>query len=152
MNEDFELTLFDRIEMIRSVMQYVPDERAYISYSGGKDSIVLYHMIDEALPHNKIDRVFCNTGIEFQAIVDFVKEQQKKDHRIHIITPKRNIKRMLAEDGYPFKSKLHSEYLERFQRSGLKTKSVQKYISTAGGGVDTNVQKNCYISSQMSSI
>lgn len=134
MNEDFELTLFDRIEMIRSVMQYVPDERAYISYSGGKDSVVLSHLIDEALPNNKIDRVFCDTGIEFQAIVDFVKEQQKKDHRIRIIAPKRNIKKMLEDDGYPFKSKLHSEYLERYQKSGLKTKSVRKYISTAGGG------------------
>ncbi|WP_300736837.1 phosphoadenosine phosphosulfate reductase family protein [uncultured Dubosiella sp.] len=152
MNEDFELTLFDRIEMIRSVMQYVPDERAYISYSGGKDSVVLSHLIDEALPNNKIDRVFCNTGIEFQAIVDFVKEQQKKDHRIRIIAPKRNIKKMLEDDGYPFKSKIHSEYLERYQNSGLKTKSVQKYISTAGGGVDTIVQKNCCISLQMNSI
>ena len=76
--EDFELTLFDRVEMIRSVMQHIPDDLAYISYSGGKDSTVLSHLIDEALPGNRIKRVFCNTGMEHVSIVDYVKEQQKK--------------------------------------------------------------------------
>lgn len=77
MTEDFELTLFDRLEMIRSVMQMVPDERCYISFSGGKDSTVLSHLVDEALPHNQIKRVFCNTGIEHHKIVDFVQRERE---------------------------------------------------------------------------
>lgn len=132
--EDYELTLFDRLEMIRAVMQYATEENVYISYSGGKDSVVLSHLIDEALPNNKLKRVFANTGIEFQAIVDFVKEQQKIDDRIEIISPSRNIKEMLEEDGYPFKSKLHSDLVSRYQKSGMKTKSIQKYVAPSDKG------------------
>lgn len=130
--ENFELTLFDRLEMIRSVLQNVSEDEAYISFSGGKDSVVLSHMIDEAIPHNNYPRVFINTGIEFQAIVNFVKELQKKDSRIVIIQPNRNIKQMLEEDGYPFKSKLHSDLVERFQKKGFELKSVRDYVSEDG--------------------
>ena len=132
MSEDFELTLFDRLEMIRAVLQDITDKEAYISFSGGKDSVVLSHMIDEAIPHNEYQRVFINTGIEFKAIVDFVKELQKKDSRIVIIQPSRNIRQMLEEDGYPFKSKLHSELVERYQKTGYASKSVQNYMAEDG--------------------
>lgn len=127
--EDFQMTLYDRLEMIRSVLQSVPDDKAYISFSGGKDSTVLSHLIDEAIPNNRIKRVFCNTGIEHHMIVDFVKRERERDDRIEIITPDKNIRKMLEEDGYPYKSKLHSELLERYQRTGADIMTVQKYLS-----------------------
>lgn len=114
MSEDFELTLWDRLEMIRAVLQTVPYENIYLSFSGGKDSTVLHHMLDEALPGNTIERVFSNTGIEFNDVVDFVKGMAAEDSRIKIIRPNKNIKHMLDEVGYPFKSKLHSELVERY--------------------------------------
>lgn len=129
MSEDFELTLFDRLEMIRSVLQDVDDDTAYVSFSGGKDSTVLHYMIDEAIPHNRYARVFSNTGIEFQAIVDFVKWMAEKDDRFEIITPGRNIKKMLEEDGYPFKSKLHSSNLDLYQRLGDSAKKPKAYVT-----------------------
>lgn len=132
--EDFELTLYDRLEMIRSVLQYVPDDKVYIAFSGGKDSTVLSHLIDEAIPHNKIERVFTNTGIEFNAIVEFVEREREKDNRIKIIKPSKPIKQMLEEKGYPFKSKLHSEYVERYQRSGLTGIAVRKYLDNDNSG------------------
>lgn len=134
MAEDFELTLFDRIEMIKLVLKDRAEDEIYISYSGGKDSTVLSKLIDLALPDNKIDRVYCNTGIEFMDVVAFVKEQQKQDSRIKIITPAKNIKTTLEEIGYPFKSKLHSEYVERYQRSGTTGVSVKKYLAEGGTG------------------
>lgn len=132
--EDFELTLFDRITMIQSVLQYIDEDKVYISFSGGKDSVVLSALIDEAIPHNRIDRVFCDTGIEFDAIRNFVQKLSESDDRIRIIRPGKNIRQMLHEDGYPFKSKLHSEYVERFQRSGLKGVSVRKYLDNEKPG------------------
>ena len=87
MSEDFELTLWDRLEMIRAVLQTVPYENIYLSFSGGKDSTVLHHMLDEALPGNTIERVFSNTGIEFNDVVDFVKGMAAEDSRIKIIRP-----------------------------------------------------------------
>lgn len=50
--------------MIRKTIEKYGEENFYISFSGGKDSTVLHHLIDEAIPGNKIPRVFINTGIE----------------------------------------------------------------------------------------
>lgn len=71
---NFEFILADRIQKIRQMNDmYDLENKAYISFSGGKDSTVLSALIDLALPDNKIPRVFINTGIEYRAIVDFVR-------------------------------------------------------------------------------
>lgn len=71
---EFEFDLADRIQKIKSINeQYDLENNAFISFSGGKDSTVLSKVIDLALPGNHIPRVFFNTGIEYKAIVDFVK-------------------------------------------------------------------------------
>ena len=77
-----EFLLADRIQKIQSMNQlYNLEENAYISYSGGKDSTVLSHLIDEALPNNKIPRVYLNTGIEYLMIVSFVeRERERQSH------------------------------------------------------------------------
>lgn len=67
--EDFQLTLFDRLEVIKLTNErFNLLEKSYISLSGGKDSTILHYLIDEALPGNKIPRVFIDTGIEFAYI------------------------------------------------------------------------------------
>ena len=70
---DNELLLFDRIEIIKTTIAKYGEENFYLSFSGGKDSTILHYLLDMALPNNQIPRVFINTGIEYQAIVDFVK-------------------------------------------------------------------------------
>lgn len=73
-----EFLLADRIQKIQSMNQlYDLEHNAYISYSGGKDSTVLSHLIDEALPNNKIPRVYLNTGIEYLMIVSFVERERE---------------------------------------------------------------------------
>ena len=73
-----EFLLADRIQKIKSMNElYNLEENAYISYSGGKDSTVLSHLIDEALPDNKIPRVYLNTGIEYLMIVSFVERERE---------------------------------------------------------------------------
>ena len=63
-DEDFELTLFDRVNVIRDTIARNGEGNFYLSYSGGKDSTVLSHLIDMAVPGNRIPRVYINTGIE----------------------------------------------------------------------------------------
>lgn len=117
-NEDFELTLFDRIEVIKKVNeQYDLENNAYISFSGGKDSVVLHHLIDLAIPNNNIPRVYINTGIEYLDIVNFVKSMSEIDNRIIIINSGVNIKQMLEKYGYPFKSKEHSHKISVYQNN-----------------------------------
>lgn len=122
-----EFLLADRITKIKSINeQYDLEHNAYISFSGGKDSTVLSHLIDEALPDNKIPRVYLNTGIEYKDIVAFV--ERERDCRIVIVKPSQNIKTILEQFGYPFKSKEHSLYVSVFQNSGI-TKTVDRYLN-----------------------
>lgn len=63
MNND--LILWDRLEAIKTTIQKYGEENFYLSFSGGKDSTVVHHLLDMALPENKIPRVYINTGIEY---------------------------------------------------------------------------------------
>ena len=121
-----DIILYDRLEHIKQTLTN-QIENVYISLSGGKDSTVLHYLIDIALPKNKIPRVFINTGIEYNYIVDFVKDLQKTDDRIVIYNSNVNIKKMLEEKGYPFKSKEHSKKLELYQ-NGSKSKWIDNYL------------------------
>lgn len=139
MEQDFELTLFDRIEVIKTMnKKYDLENNAYISFSGGKDSTILHYLIDMALPNNKIPRVFINTGIEYNYIVEFVKELAIKDDRFVIIKPTQAIKPMLEKYGYPFKSKQHSHNLAIFQNSGI-TLSIKRYL----GIIESSTKFRC---------
>lgn len=121
-----EFLLEDRLGVIRDTIRKYGEENFYLSFSGGKDSTVVHHLLDMAIPDNKIPRVFSNTGIEYNDIVKFVKELAQQDDRFIIIYPKKNIKKMLEERGYPFKSKDHSTKLGLWQR-GSRCASVMHY-------------------------
>lgn len=124
-----EFLLADRIAKIKSINElYDLENNAYISFSGGKDSTVLSHLIDEALPNNKIPRVFINTGIEYKLLVAFVEREREKDNRIQIIAPQKNIREVLEQFGYPFKSKEHSCKLFEYQK-GNRPESIKKYFN-----------------------
>ena len=62
---DNEFLLQDRIQKIQQVIEKYGEENFYVSFSGGKDSVVVSHLLDLAIPGNKIPRVYCNTGIEY---------------------------------------------------------------------------------------
>lgn len=120
-----EFILADRLAVIRDTINKYGEDNFYLSFSGGKDSTVLHHLVDMALPGNTIPRVFCNTGIEYIDIVKFVRSLAEKDQRIKIIQPSVNIKKMLKEKGYPFKSKMYSQHYTTFKRN---EKECKKYI------------------------
>ncbi len=126
--EDFELTLFDRMNVIKDTITKYGEENFYVSFSGGKDSTVLHYMLDLALPENKIPRVYVNTGIEYNDVVRFVKDLQKIDDRIVIIRNTRNIRTTLDKKGYPFKSKDHSKKVDAYQRFGM-IPWVERYVN-----------------------
>lgn len=46
------------------------DGKVYVSFSGGKDSTVLYHLVRIIDPN--IQAIFINTGCEYPSIIDFV--------------------------------------------------------------------------------
>ena len=115
-----EFLLEDRIAKIKATVGKYGEENFYISFSGGKDSTVLSALVDMAVPGNKIPRVYANTGIEYKMILDFVKKKQSEEHswELVILKPQTPIKPMLEAEGYPFKSKKHSETVASYQRNG----------------------------------
>ena len=129
-----EFTLADRIAKINAInKQYDLENNAFLSFSGGKDSTVLHYLIDEALPGNRIPRVFFNTGIEYKLIMKFVKEMAAKDNRFIIYNVGKDIKKTLQTVGYPFKSKEHSQKLYEW-KSGARSKYHKKYFREEEGG------------------
>jgi len=122
-----EVMLFDRLEAIKKYINEFEEENFYISFSGGKDSTLLHYLVDEAIPGNRIPRVFINTGIEYKLVSDFVHELMVDDKRFVEIKPSVPIKSMLDKYGYPFKSKEHSKKLELYQR-GSNCEWLKNYL------------------------
>ena len=137
---DYELTLFDRKNVIKDTINKYGEENFYLSFSGGKDSTVLHYLLDMALPDNKIPRVFIDTGIEYNYIREFVLELAKKDQRIIILKPTQPIKPTLEKYGYPFKSKGHSLRVCQFNK-GLNSNYIKKYIN----GYDHKGKKSTFV-------
>ena len=125
--------LIDRLQKIEATINKYGEDKFLMSFSGGKDSVVLSALIDLALPRNKIPRVYANTGIELNMVRDFVFDLAKKDDRIQVIKPSVPIKPMLERDGYPFKSKKHAHHVERYNRIGM-CGSIESYLGKGTWG------------------
>ena len=124
---DNEFILIDRLDSIKKVINKYGIENFVISFSGGKDSTVLSKLIDIAIPNNDIPRVFINTGIEYEAIVDFVHDKMKNDKRFIEIKPSIPLSMIFRKYGYPFKSKEHSQLVHLYQQNGHSKITLRYY-------------------------
>lgn len=70
-----------------------------VSFSGGKDSTVLLHLVRQIYPD--VRAVFSNTGLEYPEIQRFVKSFDNVD----IVTPKMRFDQVISTYGYPLISK-----------------------------------------------
>ena len=50
----------------------------YVAFSGGKDSVVAFDLVQRALPHNKMKVLFGDTGMEFPDTYDVVDKIKEK--------------------------------------------------------------------------
>lgn len=123
-----EFILEDRIAKIKAIAEEYGEANCYVSFSGGKDSCVLSELIDLALPGNKIPRVYKDTGIEYRAMRNYVKQKSKKDNRFIYLKPERNIKRTLEQVGYPYKSKQHSHNFAIYKHNVAKCEHYKSEI------------------------
>ena len=57
-------------QRIREWVNRYGEDGVYVSFSGGKDSTVLLHLVREEYPN--VPAIFCNTGLEYPEIVQFV--------------------------------------------------------------------------------
>lgn len=130
--EAYSALLKERLGVIKRTIDLWGEDNFYISYSGGKDSCVVDALVDMALDNN-IPRFFADTGIELNLVRKFVYEKAKNDKRIIIAKPETDIKKMLEEDGYPFKSKDHSQKVDVYQTKGM-IPAIENYLTKKSTG------------------
>ena len=91
-------------EYIRSALP----GQVYVSFSGGKDSTVLKHIVDSM--YDDVPALFVNTGLEYPEIQKFVKEVQSGKYDcfnsdVKIVRPEMRFDEVIKNYGYPVVSK-----------------------------------------------
>ena len=120
MNKD-ELTMLQSLPLelkiaksklrIDEWVRYYSENGVYISFSGGKDSTVLLHLVRSLYPN--IEAVFVDTGLEYPEVKDLVNETKN----VVILRPKMSFKQVIENYGYPMVSKEQANYLDDIRNS-----------------------------------
>lgn len=88
-------------QRIKEWVDYYGEDGVYVSFSGGKDSTVLLHLVREVCGYKNVEAVYCDTGLEFPEIRQFVKTFDN----VRFIKPKKTMMQIVKEYGYPIISK-----------------------------------------------
>ena len=86
-------------QRIREWVNEFGTDGVYVSFSGGKDSTVLLHIVREMYP--SIPAVFCDTGLEYPEIREFVRTFEN----VEWLKPKMTFREVIEKEGYPIISK-----------------------------------------------
>ena len=147
--------------------------QVYVSFSGGKDSTVLKHIVDSM--YNDVPAVFVNTGLEYPEIQQFVRSIKagKYDcfnNDIEIIRPEMRFDEVINKYGYPVFSKEVATYIQygrkaiekedkakerRYlygERRNPKNGKVYQYMKLSKTALDVALNSNIPVSSMCCSI
>lgn len=112
---------------IREWINYYGMSGTYISFSGGKDSTVLLHLVRELYPD--IEAVFVNTGLEYPEIQSFAKSFEN----VTVLNPRMPFNEVIKTYGYPFISKEVSHVIYEGKRWTKETRKYQYRLDRLNG-------------------
>lgn len=115
----------------------------YVSFSGGKDSTVLLHIVRNMYPD--VEAVFVNTGLEYPEIQQFV----RLFDNVTILRPKMQFDEVIKAYGYPIISKEVAHKIHDANTAKMNGRATSyaiqqfdgTYISKNGKTNRVNVQK-----------
>ena len=130
-------------DRIRAWVHEFGEEGVCVSFSGGKDSTVLLHIVRNLYP--KVKAVFSNTGLEYTEIQRFVRGFDNTD----IIVPEISFRDVVTQLGYPLIGKEVAEAIHyarklRGGRAELETPRIARLKRTElQGDRQIGNAKNC---------
>lgn len=98
-----EIKVLKTKQRIREWVERFGEDGVYVSFSGGKDSTVLLHIVRSMYPN--VEAVFVDTGLEYPEIRQFVKTFDN----VTILRPKMRFDEVIKKYGYPLIGKKQAE-------------------------------------------
>jgi len=92
----------------------------YVSFSGGKDSTVLLHIVREMYPD--VPAVFVNTGLEYPELRHFAESMEN----VEVLHPKMPFDQVITKYGYPLVGKEVSESIYKARKEGGEKQAWRK--------------------------
>ena len=120
-------------------VESVFDGQVYVSFSGGKDSTVLKHIVDSM--YSDVPAVFVNTGLEYPEIQRFVREIAAGrwgcfNSNVEILRPEMRFDEVIKNFGYPVISKEVSQTIYEARRNVETGKYTYRLKKLNGEAVD----------------
>lgn len=125
-------------QRIKEWVNYYGKNGVCISFSAGKDSTVLLHLVRELYPD--IEAVFVNTGLEYPEIQKFAKSFDN----VTVLTPKMSFIEVITKYGYPFISKEVSECISQAKMALKIGKCIQRLKQLEGTWTDKDGNKSIF--------
>lgn len=133
------------------------DGEVYVSFSGGKDSTVLKHIVDNTSGVYDVPAVFVNTGLEYPEIQKFVKDIKAGKYpcfnsNVEIIRPEMRFDEVIKQYGYPVIGKEVAQTVyeaRKYAKDGKYTRQLQKLngelVDKNGNPSQFNIPKYKYL-------
>ena len=124
-------------ERIRQWYEYW-DGQVYVSFSGGKDSTVLKHIVDSM--YDDVPSLFVNTGLEYPEIQKFAMSQKN----VVTVRPEMRFDEVIKKYGYPVVSKEVAQTVCEAKKNAQTGKYIYRIKKLNGELIGKNGKPSTY--------
>lgn len=119
-------------------IQSAVDGQVYVSFSGGKDSTVLKHIVDSM--YDDVPSLFVNTGLEYPEIQKFAMSQKN----VVTVRPEMRFDEVIKKYGYPAVSKEVAQCVEQAKKNAQTGKYTYRIKRLNGELLDKEGKPSRY--------